>query len=242
MDFILIGDSITYGYQSGGVGQNAPVLLSFASALSIPPSQVLNLGFNGATSSDWTGSRLTDALSLAQPNTIFLVCLGANDAKIGRSDGEFAFHYKNIVNTVHASGHIVIANEALYLEPGHPPFPDDAFKTISLYNKRLDETGASIGDTSAYEFFQQNPSLLSDGVHPNSEGAQWLGQAWASAVQNTTAPEPCSLALLIPCLLLLRLLRPRHKTIPAICVRMVPPNIVVGGVEYAPVSAPAIEK
>jgi lysophospholipase L1-like esterase len=46
----------------------------------------------------------------------------------------------------------------------------------------VDPSHVLIGDTTAYEWFEANPSYQSDGVHPTSDGYTVLGKLWATAL------------------------------------------------------------
>lgn len=191
--FYLIGDSITRGHLSGGVGQNAPLVHAFRRAAfhswnALPEGDIYNVAFNGATTSDWAGARIDDLLaSIPVSACYFLICLGVNDAKIGRSVGEFEFHYRNLVNKIANAGQFPYLSVAPFVQPGSPPWPDDAFKTIAAYNKRLYNLVVDTGvllDEDAYTHFQQCPYEQVDGVHPNTRGAIWLGNQWGKALNE----------------------------------------------------------
>lgn len=194
----LIGDSITNGYgQGGGLGANAPVLASFAAASGISPSQITNAGFNGATTSDWV-SKIDTILPSAPPSSLFLVMLGTNDARIGpngRSPGEWLFHAKNLVNKIKGAGHRVVWNESPFLVNGAVGWPVNPAEKVLAYNANIALTGAIEGDRTAWIHFRDYQDQLPDKIHPNAQGAQWLGQAWAAALPAVSAPEPSTFFL-----------------------------------------------
>lgn len=184
---VLVGDSITRGHGTSGTGQSAPILYSLAAGLGIDPGQIVNLGVNGRTTSDWLNGPIEAAVSAASPHSLFLVMLGTNDARIGpsgRSVGEWLFHARLIVERIHAGGHEAIWNAAPFIAAGAAGWPADSGDRVALYNARIVDTGAIVGDTTSWDWFRDRPARLPDGVHPDDTGAIALGQMWACAAQE----------------------------------------------------------
>lgn len=185
---VLVGDSITRGHGTSGTGQSAPILYSLAAGLGIDPGEITNLGVNGRTTSDWLNGPIEAAVSAASPHSLFLVMLGTNDARIGptgRSVGEWLFHAKLIVERIHAGGHEVVWNAAPFIAAGAAGWPASSGDRVALYNARIVDTGAIVGDTTSWDWFRDRPARLPDGVHPDDTGAIALGQMWACAAQQT---------------------------------------------------------
>lgn len=194
-DIYLVGDSISYGWQSGGLGQSAPVLLSLAQGLGIDSRRIRNLGANGTTTADWAGTPILDAaISQAPPSSLFLICLGTNDARLGWDARGHLFHARNLVAKIQRGGHVALWNASPWIDtsvsPGADAWPEDAASRITAYNARIAETGAIVGDLSAFDWFSAHPARLPDGVHPDRAGAEQLGRLWAAAAPGRYAPEP----------------------------------------------------
>ena len=184
---VLVGDSITRGHGTSGTGQSAPILFSLAAGLGIDPGQIVNLGVNGRTTSDWLNGPIEAAVSAAAPHSLFLVMLGTNDARIGpsgRSVGEWLFHARLIVERIHAGGHEAVWNASPFIAAGAAGWPANSGDRVALYNARIVDTGAIVGDTTAWDWFRDRPARLPDGVHPDDTGAIALGQMWACAAQE----------------------------------------------------------
>lgn len=203
----FIGDSITAG-----------TVLSNPAAESPPQKEKLalqeegflvvisNQGQSGSTTADWAvgGTYMNNALSaFASANvTLASIMLGTNDSKtsIFTSADTYQTRLQAICDHLVGLGYQVVLNYVPYIIPGaYGAWDATANPRIQEYNSRIDliVDGVDIlqGDTTAYDYFFANQALLTDGVHPNAVGSEWLGEAWAAALAGdgpTPTPGPAT--------------------------------------------------
>ena len=204
--FIALGDSITLGApihdditsdNTSNDGRNTgggyePILNNLLTTKSGYPQTVINAGVSGDKSSDAL-LRLPGLLSAHPEATHVLILLGTNDAYwtgldsgVGLEPGQplYAGTYKDymqqIISTVVASGKIPVLGKVLIVQP----FDDVANPIIREYNDVIDElilyNGLTIAPPDFYTYFESNPGLFDDVLHPNGAGFIGMANLWAN--------------------------------------------------------------
>ena len=195
-----IGDSITVGYASSPsvdpclLEVNALNTLTGASNY----SEGANIGIIGATSSDWASSISSHLAALTRARvSAVTIMLGTNDAQ-NRFLTPPATYYSNMQTVITALKGVGINHIVLNFAPYINGDPNGYFTPLSQSNSYIasyqtqiralvaaDPTHVFQGDTEAYTFFQFNPSLQADGLHPNNAGCALLANLWAHEYLGT---------------------------------------------------------
>ena len=198
----FIGDSITGGAGASDSAHYAATVCGATLATWDRPRTVtvVNQGIAGTVSHDWIpsfGTKYSDAVTAfaaaSPPVTIVHVMLGTNDAKA--APGTATFYSTNLgdmVSSLVSAGYKVVVSYPPWLvySVANVSYPGawntDSPAEIALYQPKIDALVDGVhvfqGDTQAYDYFQANPSLLADGVHPDDAGHAWLGGQWAAAI------------------------------------------------------------
>ncbi len=200
----FLGDSITYGVGDGGGPGCYDWALTDLAKNGYQPTGV-NYGSNGASVASFyqqMGGPL-GAFEAAGVSVVSLM-LGTNDAQVSVATSPQDYHDKllSIISSLLAPGtgiHQVILNYSPFIQPGSAATWDGtADARLQSFQAQIDSlcNGTTIlqGDKLAFSFFQQHPEQ-GDGVHPNPQGHQDLGDLWAIAITNAlggtnTLPYP----------------------------------------------------
>ena len=163
--WIAFGDSLTAG-QDAGAGDDYPTVLS--RALAVP---ILNKGVNGETTAG--ALRRVDAALAEQPR-VLLLCLGGNDALQQVPIDETFSNLENIIDRFLAEGTFVLllgVRSASLRDKFADRFEDLArAKKVLLVPNILD---GILGHSD----------LMSDYVHPNSQGYEVIAARIAAKLQ-----------------------------------------------------------
>ena len=162
---VCFGDSLTAGI-GGGKGMDYPAQLSRLIGM-----EIINAGVPGDTTARAL-DRVTDVLEL-QPR-IVMITLGGNDLKngVGR---EIAFaNLAEIVRRFQDNGALVVIG-GLDL-----PFWGRGFG--DAYEELAEKTG-SVLVANIYQDILGKPNLMSDRIHPNSEGYAVMAQYFYGALR-----------------------------------------------------------
>lgn len=145
-----------------------------------------------------TNDALTPAVSQSTYESNLTNIIGVIEA-----DGisKIILHYQPYINTNVGGWTISVSDPALLTyqaamravaarDPNHVPVAEP--RTYPC----VDPSHVLIGDTTAYGWFEANPSYQSDGVHPTSAGYTILGKMWATALYRDLGVGP---ARRMPC-------------------------------------------
>jgi lysophospholipase L1-like esterase len=192
----FIGDSITHGPKGGKSVVDAEMDNLGSRFVAV------NQGVNGATSTDWApgGPLFDNALAVfkAQNVRVVSIMLGTNDARRDRAilPAVYKKNIQRIIGALLSSGTVtrVVVNYPPYAVPGTGGLWDGvSIARLKLYAAQLDEVAivpeVMRGDTRAFNYFEQRPYELLDGVHPNSLGIEALGRLWADAYKRAVASQ-----------------------------------------------------
>jgi lysophospholipase L1-like esterase len=165
-NIICFGDSLTFG-------TGAPEKMSYPAQLSqILKRPVANAGVPGDTTASAL-SRLQKDVLERSPG-IVLLTLGGNDLK-NRLLADTAFeNLKIIVERIQKTGALVVLGGISI------PFWDRGFS--ERYRTLAEDTGAVLVE-NVYEGILGNRSLMSDTIHPNSDGYRIMAEHFAEALE-----------------------------------------------------------
>ena len=201
----FLGDSITYGIGDNyGPGCYDWALTDLAKNGYQPTG--VNYGDNGASVSSFYQQTAGPIQAFeAAGVSVVSIMLGTNDAQVSIATSPQDYHDKllSIINSLLAPGtgiQRVILNYSPYIQPNHSSalWDSTADARLLTFQAQIDSlcNGTTIlqGDKLAFPFFQQYPEQ-GDGVHPNPQGHQDLGDLWAIAITNAlggtnTLPYP----------------------------------------------------
>jgi lysophospholipase L1-like esterase len=185
----FIGDSITIGNPGNGTPATICGQL-LQRQFGTRAVTVSNQAISGTATADWLPGAGTGYLTAAKTAfaaagvTTVLIMLGANDSGASVSAATYGSNLSSICNDLVTAGYTVILNGQGWIAPtsGWPANPNTFLRD---YNAQMDslDNGTTIlrGDTEAWTYFVERQSELSDGVHPNTTGAQTYAEMWAAA-------------------------------------------------------------
>lgn len=162
---VCFGDSLTYGTGASD-GMDYPAQLS--RMIGLP---VINAGVPGDTTA--TALKRLDGLLDTQPRVV-LITLGGNDLKNGMSRQTAFDNLRAIIRSIQAEGALVIIGGI------DIPFYGKGFGTA--YHKLAEETG-SVLIPNVFAGIMGTRSLMSDPIHPNSQGYTVMAQHFYRALQ-----------------------------------------------------------
>lgn len=195
----FMGDSITGNTPSGGLTPPANCIADLATMVGAGVSfTAVNQGVAGSISSEWLpGTSNWNAAIAAFVSAgvrIVSIMLGTNDSSVTNRVAATAYQasMQTIVNTLAASGYIVVLHQPPYTVPGSSAGNFDATSNAyqqaygaALFNISRNGFTIRMGDTGAYVFFANHTSELLDGIHPTAAGSVDLGQLWANGLLPT---------------------------------------------------------
>jgi lysophospholipase L1-like esterase len=194
----FIGDSITAAHNVETQYGPVPLTASLLSGLSLSSLTYvgLNLGVDGTASGDWLtgGSNYNIALGYFVSNGCGIVCIeiGTNDSAtaIATTKDVYKANVLNLMTGLFSQGVTqILLNKPIWVTPTGS-FDSNSNTLIGQYGDALVElylenpTQVFLGDRQAYNFFQANPDLLEDGVHPTQVGYSDLANFWEIAYTN----------------------------------------------------------
>ncbi|MDX2451828.1 arylesterase [Desulfosarcina sp.] len=162
---VCFGDSLTYG-TGASKGMDYPAQLS--RMIGLP---VMNAGVPGDTTTRAL-KRLNGVLD-RQPRVV-LITLGGNDLKNGISRQTAFDNLRAIIRSVQAEGALVIIGGI------EIPFYGKGFG--GAYRELAEETG-SVLIPNVFDGIMGTRSLMSDPIHPNSQGYTVMAQHFYRALQ-----------------------------------------------------------
>jgi len=165
-NIICFGDSLTRGF-GARAGMDYPSQL--AKIINRP---VINAGVTG----DTTASALTrlEEDVLSRSPRIVLIMLGGNDLMQGVKKEVFSKNLRTIIESIQKRGAMVVVG-GIDIRVHRRGFGD-------AYKKVCQETGALL-IPDILENIWENPDLMSDFIHPNSEGYKIIAQRFYRALE-----------------------------------------------------------
>jgi lysophospholipase L1-like esterase len=183
---LLIGDSITFNEAQAVQGS---LVAEYPHASLVIADDV---GLSGTTTTDWLpgSSNYNNAVAAgnASGDTVASIMLGTNDAKTTpENTGLYDAHLTQIVAALKhdiPSLKFVVLQEQPYIVPGafnqFDASSDTALQSyVSSYSSI---SGAEVGASGMYAYFQQNTQFLTGGLHPNAEGSSGVLYFWEVAL------------------------------------------------------------
>jgi lysophospholipase L1-like esterase len=164
-NIICFGDSLTYGTGAAS-GMDYPSQLS-----RLIDRQVINAGVPGNTTADGL-DRLEDDVLSRSPRLV-LITLGGNDLKNGVGKAEAFANLESIVRQIHDTGALAVIGGI------DIPFYGKGFD--DAYVELAEETGAVLID-NVYAGILGRRSLMSDPIHPNSDGYAIMAERFKEAI------------------------------------------------------------
>ena len=162
---VCFGDSLTYG-TGESKGMDYPTQLS--RMIGLP---VMNAGVPGDTTA--RALKRLDGVLDRQPRVV-LITLGGNDLKNGISRQTAFDNLRAIIRSVQAEGALVIIGGI------EMPFYGKGFG--GAYRELAEETG-SVLIPNVFDGIMGTRSLMSDPIHPNSQGYTVMAQHFYRALQ-----------------------------------------------------------
>ncbi len=162
---VCFGDSLTYG-TGASKGMDYPTQLS--RMIGLP---VMNAGVPGDTTA--RALKRLDGVLDRQPRVV-LITLGGNDLKNGISRQTAFDNLRAIIRSVQAEGALVIIGGI------EIPFYGKGFG--GAYRELAEETG-SVLIPNVFDGIMGTRSLMSDPIHPNSQGYTVMAQHFYRALQ-----------------------------------------------------------
>jgi lysophospholipase L1-like esterase len=180
-----IGDSITFG--DGGY---PPVVPNTTNDLGAGFSAV-NEGVDGATTASYLADDLTSAISAFNGAGVEVVhiMLGTNDSKASESitPTDYKNNMQQIIDQLKTAGvkNVIVSYPAIaFLNDESTPIAKlQSFIAVIPELVSENDGFVRLGDTQAYDYFQNTPTALFDKVHPNATGHAALGGFWANAIR-----------------------------------------------------------
>lgn len=175
---LALGDSETYGARSSH-GRTYPHLLEerLSAIHTGVPSIVLNRGVNGETSwqiVDRAQSYLTD-----DPWIKIVICMmGINDSKphINTPIDHYISQWERLKRTCDCTDTLLYALGNIYIDPvGQPEYDEHSIHRVKEFNDATATWAQGSGVpyiSGLFGLFQDDPSLLADGIHPTNAGNQ----------------------------------------------------------------------
>jgi acyl-CoA thioesterase I len=184
--YVALGDSTGAGV---GATEGGYVARLFKRVLKFRPgSQLTNLCFSGATTSDVMRMQLAHAVT-AKPQLV-TVGIGINDIGHGVSLEQFSTNYEEILSTLRhkTAAAIVVTNiPDISSAPSLPSAIRTEYQnTIVRFNQRLEEVATRYGVVifdvykSTQKELPSHPEYFSaDGFHPSDKGYElWANEMW----------------------------------------------------------------
>lgn len=162
---VCFGDSLTYG-TGASKGMDYPAQLS--RMIGLP---VMNAGVPGDTTA--RALKRLDGVLDTQPRVV-LITLGGNDLKNGISRQTAFDNLRAIIRSIQAEGALVIIGGI------DIPFYGKGFG--GAYRELAEETG-SVLVPNVFDGIMGTRSLMSDPIHPNSQGYTVMAQHFYRALQ-----------------------------------------------------------
>lgn len=162
---VCFGDSLTYG-TGASKGMDYPTQLS--RMIGLP---VMNAGVPGDTTA--RALKRLDGVLDTQPRVV-LITLGGNDLKNGISRQTAFDNLRAIIRSIQAEGALVIIGGI------DIPFYGKGFG--GAYRELAEETG-SVLVPNVFDGIMGTRSLMSDPIHPNSQGYTVMAQHFYRALQ-----------------------------------------------------------
>ncbi len=162
---VCFGDSLTYG-TGASKGMDYPAQLS--RMIGLP---VMNAGVPGDTTA--RALKRLDGVLDRQPRVV-LITLGGNDLKNGISRQTAFDNLRAIIRSIQAEGALVIIGGI------EMPFYGKGFG--GAYRELAEETG-SVLIPNVFDGIMGTRSLMSDPIHPNSQGYTVMAQHFYRALQ-----------------------------------------------------------
>jgi acyl-CoA thioesterase-1 len=162
---VCFGDSLTYG-TGASKGMDYPSQLS--RMIGLP---VMNAGVPGDTTA--TALKRLNGVLDAQP-WVVLITLGGNDLKNGISRQTAFDNLRAIIRAIQAEGALVII--------GGIDIPLFGKGFGDAYRELAEETG-SVLIPNVFDGIMGSPNLMSDPIHPNSQGYTVMAQHFFRALQ-----------------------------------------------------------
>jgi len=164
---LAFGDSLTYGY--GAVDQSFPKQLQ-----TLIGRKVINAGISGEVSSSGL-KRLPKLLEAYRPALVIL-CHGGNDILRRSSRDKLRSNLNAMIRLCRESG-------AQVLLVGVPGFGLLGLETVPLYEEIAAEQGV-LYEGAVLEKIENDLSLKSDQIHPNSIGYGQMAEAFAGVLNE----------------------------------------------------------
>jgi lysophospholipase L1-like esterase len=203
VEYVAFGSSTTEGYgddyplddtsldERNTGGGFEPILNDLLASATGISCSILNEGYGGYNTTDALDV-LPTVLANHPDATYYLILFGSNDAGqnlpsgLGLNPGDpgYSGSYKdNMQRMIFA---IVAAEKIPYLAKLAYTLDAARNTNILLYNQVIDElvvsNGISVTPPDLYSWFQAHPEQLSDTLHPNGIGYQWIAKFWEDAL------------------------------------------------------------
>jgi lysophospholipase L1-like esterase len=182
---------------------------SLITNVSFPSGQNLTAGVIGSTTAQWEtggaglpggggdvsslcngtggGARFSPGLVTAGA-TLVSFMLGTNDAVAAVSSGNYSTRVQNIITALKSCG---VQKIILHYQPYNNATPAAdpyllQYQTVIGSLAAADPTHVLVGDTTAYTYYQSNPSCEGDGLHPIATGCgyPYLASIQAAAIKG----------------------------------------------------------
>ena len=164
---LAFGDSLTYG--NGAVAQAYPVQLQ-----TLIGRKVINAGVSGEVSAQGL-RRLPKLLEMYEPSLVIL-CHGGNDILRRSSKEKLKANLIAMIELSRKSG-------AQVLLVGVPGFGLLGLSTVPLYEEVAEEQNV-LYEGAVLEKIENETSLKSDRIHPNSLGYGLMAEAFAEVLRT----------------------------------------------------------
>jgi lysophospholipase L1-like esterase len=187
-DYLLDDTSLDERNTGGGF---EPILNDLLTSATGIPHSIVNEGHGGYTTTD--ALVVLPTVLANHPNTTFyLILFGSNDAGeslpsgLGLEPGDPGYNgsYKNNMQSMIDA--ILAAGKTPYLAKLAYTLLAVRNTTILLYNQVIDElvvsNEISVTPPDLYSWFEAHPEQLSDTLHPNGIGYQWIAKFWKDAL------------------------------------------------------------
>ena len=180
----MTGTSLYSAFDVGVIGSFSANWITTCSSCLPGGGGNINSGLTGLSPTRFTPGMVATGVSVVQ------IMIGTNDAQTPVSQSTYQSNLTNIIGAIKAAG---INKIVLHYQPyintnlgGWTISTSDpallTYQTAMQNVAAADPTHVLMGDTTAYAWFQANPSYQADGVHPTSAGYLVLAQRWATAL------------------------------------------------------------
>lgn len=171
--YVAMGDSITSGL---GYSSEEPYPARLSSALG---KTVINNGHGGDTSSDGAGD-VNSVLSTHNPGYL-LILYGANDIICGYGTDHIIANLREIIQAAKANQTIPVIATLTPAFGSHAYMAGAINDLNSQIRQMAAEEGVSVADLNS-AFGENSAYMLSDGLHPNDEGAELIASTFSNAL------------------------------------------------------------